>query len=98
MIKAVLTSRLRELQNTLGWILLMQVALLILTSLLLDGGYCSRIFGCAMVGYWLMVGWLAFRRRNALTKTDAVLIRSGPFIWLAIAVLVQIALECFSHA
>jgi len=98
MIAAKQTSRLRELQSTLGWGLLMQVVLLMLTALLLDGGYCGRICGCAMVGYWLMVGWLALRRRNALTKTDAVLIRSGSSIWLAIAVLVEIALEYFSYA
>jgi len=76
----------------------MQVVLLMLTGLLLDGGYCGRICGCATAGYWLMVGWLALRRRNALTKTDAVLIRSGPIIWLAIAVLVEIALEYLSYA
>jgi hypothetical protein len=98
MIAAKQTSRLRELQSTLGWVLLMQVVLLMLTALLLDGGYCGRICGCAMVGYWLMVGWLALRRRNALTKADAVLIRSGSFIWLAIAVLVEIALEYLSYA
>jgi hypothetical protein len=98
MIEATGTSRLRELQSTLGWVLLMQIVLLMLTGLLLDGGYCARIWGCAMGGYWLMIGWLALRRRNTLTKTDVVLIRSGPFIWLAIAVLVQIALEYFSYA
>ena len=97
MIEAKQPFRFGELQSTLGWILLMQVLLLMLTSLLLDGGYCSRICGCAMVGYWLMVGWLALRRGKTLTKTDAVLIRSGPCIWLAIAVLVEIALEHFSY-
>jgi hypothetical protein len=42
-----------------------------------------------------MVGWLAFRRRNALTKADTVLIRSGFLLWLASAVLVRFALEHF---
>jgi hypothetical protein len=66
-----------------------------MTALLLDGGYCSAICEGAMVGYWLMVGWLAIRRRNALTAVDVVLIRSGFLLWLVIAVLVRIALAHF---
>jgi hypothetical protein len=85
------TFRLRELQTPLGWGLLGQGVLLVLSGMILDGGYCSLICLCAMVGYWLMVGWLAMRRRNALSSTDTVLIRAGFFLWLAVAVLVAIA-------
>jgi hypothetical protein len=88
-------SRLSELQSTLGWLVLVQVALLMLTGLFSDGGYSGRIFGCAIAGYWLMVGWVGLRRRNALTKTDRVLIRSGFFGWLVVSFLVQISLEQF---
>jgi hypothetical protein len=97
MIEAKQPCSFRELQSTFGWVLLIQVVLLMLTGLLLDGGYCGRICGCAMGGYWLMVGWLALRRRNTLTKTDTVLIRSGFLIWLAIVFLVEITLEYLSH-
>ena len=86
------TSRLSQLQRPLGYLVAVQVALLLLTALLLDGGYCGQICLCAIVGYWLMVGWLAMRRRNALTKTDTILIRAGFFLWLAIATLVSIVL------
>jgi len=48
-----------------------------------------------MVGYWLMVGWLALRRRNALTKADTLLIRSGFLLWLVIALVLRAALERF---
>ena len=87
------TSRLSELQSPLGWVVLVQVVLLVISGLLLDGGYCSRICVGAMVGYWLMIGWLALRRRNALTKSDTILIRTGFFLWLSIALLVSIGLE-----
>ena len=97
MIEARPTFSLNELQSTLGWVFLAQIVLLMLPGLLLDGGYCGRVCGCAMLGYWLMVGWLAIRRRNTLTKRDTVLIRSGFLIWLAMAVLVEITLEHLSH-
>jgi len=98
MIEAKHTSRFTELLSTLGWVLLAQVVLLMLTGLLLDGGYCGRIYGCSMAGYWLMVGWLALCRRNTLTNTDTILVRSGFLIWLAIALLMEFALERFAHA
>ncbi len=97
MTEAKQTFRLSELQSALGWVVLVQVVILMLTALLLDGGYCGRICGCAMGGYWLMLGWLALRRRNALTATDAVLIRYGFIIWLMIAFLVEMTLEYFLH-
>lgn len=89
------TSRLSEETSALGWVLLLQVILLLTSATLLDGGYVSGICGSAMVGYWLMVGLLALRRRNALTKADTILIRSGFFLWLVIAVVVCVTLEQF---
>jgi len=91
------SSRLSDLHTALGYVVLLQVVILLFTAMILDGGYCGRVCGAAMVGYWLMVGWFAIRRRNALTKADVVLIRSGFLLWLGIAILVQIGLEYFSH-
>jgi hypothetical protein len=87
------TSRLSELQQTLGCLGAVQVALILFTALLLDRGYCGQICICAVVGYWLMVGWLALRRRKALTKTDTILIRIGFVLCLPIALLVSFLLE-----
>jgi hypothetical protein len=95
MTEAKHTFRLSEVRNNLGWVLLLQIILLMTTATLLDGGYVSGICGSAMAGYWLMVGLLALRRRNALTKADTVLIRSGFFLWLVIAIVVCVALEQF---
>jgi len=91
-------TRISELHTALGYVVLIQVVILMLTALLLDGGFCARICGAAMVGYWLMVGWFALRRRDALTKADVILIRSGFFIWVMLSIAVQIALEVFTHA
>ena len=91
------TSRLSDLRTELRTLGLFQVVTMIFTGMILDGGYCGRIFGTAMVGYWLMVGWFAFRRRNALTKVDVVLIYSGSFLWLGIVISLQIALQFFLH-
>jgi hypothetical protein len=87
--------QLSELRSFLGWVVLGQVVLLMVSALLLDGGRCSGLCGSAMVGYWLMIGWLALRRRNELTKADTLLIRSGFLLWLVITLVLRAAFEYF---
>jgi hypothetical protein len=87
------TSRLAQETSALAWVVLLQIILLMGSATFLDGGNSSGLCGAAMAGYWLMVGCLALRRRNALTKADTILIRSGFFLWLVIAIIVRIALE-----
>jgi len=66
-----------------------QFLVLAFTGLTLDGGFSSRMCFHALIGYWLLVGWIALRRREALTTMDAVLIRVGFVLWLPVAVMVD---------
>ena len=87
------TWRIQELRGALVTPVVIQGVFMLLAGLILDDGTCGRIVMAAIVGHWLMVAWIALRRRNALTKTDTVLIRSGFFIWLPIAFVIMVVLE-----
>lgn len=89
------TWRLSEMRRPFEFAVVLQVGLLVFTSLILDGGDCARLCWMATVGYWLMVWGIAARRRNALTGFDVVLIRSGFLLWLLTMVLVAIGIGFF---
>lgn len=82
------TMSIGELQRALKASLVVQIALLMFSALILDGGAIGHLLGVAMAGYWLWVGWLAIRRGKDLTKVDAIMIRVGYFIWIIVTILV----------
>ena len=86
------TWRLEELHRALLFPVIVQVTLVVLSALLLDGGFSSRIVIAAVIGHWLLVFWIASRRRNALTKTDTVLIRLGFYLWLPVVFVLRVIL------
>ncbi|MBN1673608.1 MAG: hypothetical protein JXR37_21355, partial [Kiritimatiellae bacterium] len=87
------TWRIQELHGALVTPFVIQIVFMILASMILDGGLCASIVMGAIIGHWLLVLWIALRRRNALTKADTVLIRSGFFFWLPVVFVVRIVLE-----
>ena len=84
-----------ELQGALVFPVVMQVIFGILSALVLDDGFFSRIVMAAMGGYWAHVVYIALRRRNALTETDTKLIRYGFFLWMLIVLALTISMEMF---
>jgi hypothetical protein len=82
------TMSIGELQRALKASLVVQIALLMFSALIFDGGATGHLLGVAMAGYWLWVGWLAIRRRNNLTQFDAIMIRIGYFVWIMVTILV----------
>lgn len=90
------TWRIQELHGALAGPVLVQVVFMILTSMILDGGFCASIVVAAIVGHWLLVLWIVLRRRNALTKTDTLLIKTGFFLWLPIAFMVMLILQALT--
>lgn len=81
--------RLSDLQFALAANGAIQFLLLAFTSLAMDGGSSSRLCLRALTGYWLLVGWIALRRRDKLTTADASLIRIGFVLWFVVAVIVD---------
>ncbi len=58
----------------------------------MDGGYIAGIVETGVLVYWMVVGWIAIRRRNALAKYDVVLIRHGYLLFSGVAILVFVGI------
>lgn len=54
-----------------------QAAILILTSLLLDGGVLFQICFYGFIAFWAGAGTMIIRRGTELTAIDLMVIRSG---------------------
>lgn len=57
--------------------LVFQMPILLLSSLVLDGGGIAQVCFFALVAFWVGVGVLHIRRRGALSRVDLWLIRWG---------------------
>ena len=55
----------------------LQLCLGLVSLLLLDGGRGARLCGCAMLGFWLGVGIILFRRPFGPTRVDLTAVRWG---------------------
>ncbi|QEG22639.1 hypothetical protein [Mariniblastus fucicola] len=64
-----------------------QLACLVLSSLLLDGGRGFRICVAAVAAHWLAIAFVAARSRNDLTVVDSLPVRWGIFPFLICATL-----------
>ena len=56
-----------------------QMVLFVLTALVMDCGVLNREFTAGMIGYWLAVGIIMVRRREAPTTGDILFLRYGNF-------------------
>lgn len=81
------TFRLQELRRQLIIPVILQLLMLLLASLILDGGVILRLCTIAVIGHWITVLYLALRRRNKLTEVDTMLIRWGFLFFLVVAML-----------
>ncbi len=68
-----------------GGTLALQIFLILLGGILLDGGMMGRIFIAATAVHWGGILLIAIRRRNRLTKGDEFYIRWG-YLWICVAV------------
>jgi hypothetical protein len=57
--------------------ILLQVPLAVLLTLILDGGYSAGVGGCVMLGFWIGVGVVVFRRPRNPTPLDLFYVRWG---------------------
>jgi len=64
---------------------------LALSGMVFDDGISAVVCCIGALAYWAMVGIIAARRSNRLTRTDVGLIRVGFFIWTAAAILLFLA-------
>jgi len=68
--------------------LVQQAIVLLLASMILDGGLLAQICGFAFAAFWAAVGLLKIRRNSFPTKIDLALIRCGYLLVCLISFLV----------
>jgi hypothetical protein len=61
---------------------IVQIAIFVLTALVLDGGELNRLCTIAIIGYWIGVGIILLRRDASITKIDILFIRYGVVVLL----------------
>jgi hypothetical protein len=61
-------------RNTINFAVAQQIIILVMTSLILDGGDSFRICGVAALAFWAGVGTIRFRRQIP-TKGDIIFIK-----------------------
>jgi hypothetical protein len=69
--------------------LLQQIPILVLTSLMLDGGRALRIWGIVLLAHWLAVLLIVMRRAERPAPSDLAMIRYG--FWLILIAVVLFA-------
>lgn len=66
-----------ERSVSLGLPLIQQLIVLVMASMILDGGMLAQMFSYAAAAYWVCVGIILLRRRRNLTRFDKIVIRIG---------------------
>jgi hypothetical protein len=84
------TIRLVNMKGALLGPLVAQLLLLMLAALILDGGIIASFCMAGAVAHWVMVTYLAIRRRDALTRVDQILVRLGFVIFTVVAIVLVI--------
>jgi hypothetical protein len=67
----------RSIGSELPFALVTQSVILVLASMILDGGGIAQVCFYAFVAFWSGVLVLRFHRRGALSRVDLLLIRYG---------------------
>jgi len=57
--------------------IIQQIAILTLTATILDGGFVFRVACISTIAHWTSIGLILFRRLNARTKFDLIVIKYG---------------------
>lgn len=66
-----------SVKSELPFVLVTQSIILVLASMILDGGAIAQVCFFAFVAFWGAVAVLRLRRRGALTRVDLLLLRYG---------------------
>jgi hypothetical protein len=65
--------------------LILQVVIVILSAMILDGGDCAQVCLVALLAFWGGAAVMIWRRPQAPTQADILLIRFGYFLVIFIA-------------
>lgn len=65
--------------------LVQQLVVLVMSSLILDGGVIFQVFSYAALAYWVCIAIILIRRRRQLTPVDRIVIRIGFLVACALS-------------
>jgi hypothetical protein len=72
--------------------IVLQLVLMFMLMLILDGGKIASAGGCAIIGFWVGATWVIMRRRMNPGRADLLYVRWGYLPLLAISVLIAVSL------
>lgn len=75
-----------EYNGTFIAVFIQQAALGAMAGMVFDNGELGNIVGCSVVAYWLLFAVILIRRPKNPTQVDLFLVKLGPLILFAIAV------------
>jgi hypothetical protein len=91
--------RISELRRSVEFTVVLQIALLVFTSLILDGGDCAMLCLMVILGYWLMVWGISrgggVRSRLLTLFSFAPVFCSGGLLWSALRWRLDISIETY---
>ncbi|OGV70178.1 MAG: hypothetical protein A2283_24145 [Lentisphaerae bacterium RIFOXYA12_FULL_48_11] len=85
--------RLAEMKGALLGPFAAQVIIVVFAAMILDGGVIASFCLAGIAAHWLMVAYLAFRRRDALTEMDQIFVKVGFVLFTLIAMLTVAAVS-----
>jgi hypothetical protein len=77
--------------------IILQLPLVLLMLILLDGGFLAKIGGYSMAGFWIGVGLVMLRRPRNPTRMDLLYVRWGYPVTLAVGIAVAIVVVSVRH-
>ena len=80
-------------RSALRWGIGFQAVGSVLTSLLLDHGRQAQLFLAALVGHWVGIGLIMWRRPQSPSKWDLLFVRYGILLLWGFAALVALLLR-----
>ena len=75
--------------------LILQFFILLLCSIVLDGGYLGRIMMFPAIAYWLATALIMLRRGTRTTVTDRILLRWGFPLFIALGIVLLALVSAF---
>jgi hypothetical protein len=75
-----------EYNGTFIAVLIQHAVLGVLAGMIMDNGEVGNIAGCSVIAYWILFAVIIIRRPKNPTKGDILVVKLGPLILFAIAV------------
>ena len=84
-----------SLKDAIGTGIVIDIILLVVSSLVLDTGGVFRVVFCVVLGHWAGNAFIIFRRKLRMTKMDKDFIRFGSLALVVVAFVIGFLCDIF---